>query len=79
MPIAYVLVNCELGKEDEIIRELKSLPGLVEIYVVHGVYDMIIKINTDTMEKLKETASWHIRKNDKIKTTQTLIVNERPK
>jgi DNA-binding Lrp family transcriptional regulator len=74
MPTGYVLINCELGYEDEIVNELKNLPGFVEINKVHGVYDMILKIKADTMEKLKETVSWHIRKNDKVKATLTLIV-----
>ena len=29
MPTAYVLINCDLGSEDDIIKELKKLPEVV--------------------------------------------------
>ena len=76
MPTAYVLLNCELGHENEIINELKKLPGVVEVEGSYGVYDMIVKISADTMDKLKETITWHVRKIEKIKSTLTLIVIE---
>ena len=76
MPIAYVLLNCELGHEPDIINELKKLPGINDVEGCYGVYDMIVKISSDSMDKLKETITWHIRKIDKIKSTWTLIVIE---
>jgi len=76
MPTAYVLLNCELGHENEIINELKKLPGVVEVEGSYGDYDMIVKISADTMDKLKETITWHVRKIEKIKSTLTLIVIE---
>jgi DNA-binding Lrp family transcriptional regulator len=76
MPTAYVLLNCELGHENEIINELKKLPGVVEVEGSYGVYDMIVKISADTMDKLKETITWHVRKIEKIKSTLTVIVIE---
>jgi DNA-binding Lrp family transcriptional regulator len=69
MPTAYVLLNCELGHEADIINELKKLPGVNDVEGCYGVYDMIIKISS-------ETITWHIRKIDKIKSTLTLIVIE---
>jgi DNA-binding Lrp family transcriptional regulator len=44
MPTAYVLINCDLGSEEEIIKELKKLPEAVEVSGVYGVYDIIGKI-----------------------------------
>ena len=76
MPTAYVLIHCELGHEDEIINELKNLPGVIEVEGSYGVYDMVVKIKADTMDKLKETITWNLRKIEKIKSTLTLIVIE---
>jgi DNA-binding Lrp family transcriptional regulator len=76
LPTAYVLINCELGHEDEIINELKNLPGVIEVEGSYGVYDMVVKIKADTMDKLKETITWNLRKIEKIKSTLTLIVIE---
>ena len=76
MPTAYVLINCELGSEEEIIKELKKLPGTVEVSGVYGVYDIVAKVSADTMEKLRETITWHVRKIDKVRSTLTMIVIE---
>jgi DNA-binding Lrp family transcriptional regulator len=76
MPTAYVLINCDLGSEEEIIRELKKMPGTVEVSGVYGVYDIIAKVSSDSMEKLRETITWHVRKIDKVRSTLTMIVIE---
>ncbi|AIF83259.1 transcriptional regulator, AsnC family [Candidatus Nitrososphaera evergladensis SR1] len=76
MPTAYVLINCDLGSEEDIIRDLKKLPEAVEVSGVYGVYDIIAKIRSDTMDKLRETITWHVRKIDKVRSTLTMIVIE---
>jgi DNA-binding Lrp family transcriptional regulator len=76
MAAAYVLINCEYGSEEEIIKELKELPESIEVYQAYGSYDLIAKISADTIDKLKESITWHIRRIDKIKSTLTLIVIE---
>lgn len=43
---AYILVNCDTGKETEIISELKKIP-VVEINGVWGKYDIFLKISTN--------------------------------
>jgi len=76
MPTAYVLINCDLGSEEDIITNLKKLPGAVEVSGVYGVYDIIAKIRADTMDKLRENITWHVRKIDKVRSTLTMIVIE---
>ena len=76
MPTAYVLINCDLGSEESIIGELKKLPGTVEVNGVYGVYDVVAKVSADTIEKLRETITWHVRKIDKVRSTLTMIVIE---
>jgi len=76
MPTAYVLINCDLGSEEEIIKELKKLPEAVEVSGVYGVYDIIAKIRSDSMDKLRETITWHVRRIDKVRSTLTMIVIE---
>ena len=76
MPTAYVLINCDLGSEEEILRELKKLPEIIEVSGVYGVYDIILKIRSATMGKLRETITWHVRRIDKVRSTLTMIVIE---
>ena len=76
MPTAYVLINCDLEYEEDIIKELKKYPEVIEISGVYGVYDIIVKIRSDTMDKLRETITWHVRRIDKVRLTLTMIVIE---
>ena len=72
MPHAFVLINCELGSEEEIISELKTFPDVKEVHGTFGAYDIIAKISSETVEKIRETISWKIRKIEKIRSTLTL-------
>jgi DNA-binding Lrp family transcriptional regulator len=76
MPTAYVLINCDLGSEEEILREVKKLSEVIEVNGVYGVYDIVVKIKSDTMDKLRETITWHVRRIDKVRSTLTMIVIE---
>lgn len=72
MPTAYVLINCRLGNEAEIIRELRSTSGVGEANGVYGLYDVITKISMDTDEGL-EVVLQKIRRIENILSTNTLI------
>ena len=73
MATAYVLINCELGSEESIIQELKNLDGVIEVHGTFGAYDILAKIESSTVEVLRETITWKIRKMDKIRSTLTLM------
>ena len=74
MPKAFVLMNAELGSEDSIVSELKSIEGVIEFYQVYGVYDIVAQVESETMEKVKETITWKLRKLNGVKSTLTMIV-----
>lgn len=76
MPIAFVLINTEIGSESEVLKVLKGVEGVEEAYSVYGVYDIVAKIRADTMDKLKDVVTWRIRRLDKVRSTLTMIVIE---
>jgi DNA-binding Lrp family transcriptional regulator len=76
MPKAFVLMNAELGSEDSLVSELKKLESVNEVYQVYGVYDIVAQVEADTMEKVKETITWKLRKLNGVKSTLTMIVME---
>jgi len=76
MPIAFVLVNTEIGSEGEVLKTLKDVEGVDEAYSVYGVYDIIAKIKAESMEKLKDIVTWRIRRLNKVRSTLTMIVIE---
>ena len=72
MTHAFVLINCELGSEEEIISELKTFSDVKEVQGTFGAYDIIAEISSESIEKIRETISWKIRKIEKIRSTLTL-------
>lgn len=79
MPVAFVLINSEIGSEGEVLNELKKVEGVEEAYSVYGVYDIIAKVRADSMEKLKDIITWKIRRLNKVRSTLTMIVIEEMK
>ena len=74
MTVAFVLINSELGFEEEIVSELNKIEGVREVYQVYGVYDIIVKIEGETMEKVKDIVTWKIRRLNRVRSTLTMIV-----
>ncbi|MEM1507512.1 MAG: Lrp/AsnC ligand binding domain-containing protein [Candidatus Bathyarchaeia archaeon] len=79
MPIAFVLINAEIGSEGEVLNELKKVEGVEEAYSVYGVYDIVAKVRAESMEKLKDIVTWKIRRINKVRSTLTMIVIEEMK
>ncbi|MEM2122730.1 MAG: Lrp/AsnC ligand binding domain-containing protein [Candidatus Bathyarchaeia archaeon] len=76
MPQAFVLINSEIGAEEELLKELREIENVKEAYSVYGVYDIVVRVEADTMERLKEIVTWRIRRLDKVRSTLTMIVME---
>lgn len=77
MPEAFVLINCELGLEKDILHSLSNLKGVEEVHLVYGVYDIIVKVKSEALEELKDIVINNIRKMNGIRSTSTLIVIEK--
>ena len=73
---AFVLINADIGTQNEVVNKLKQIPYVKEVYIVYGVYDIIAKIEAESMDKIKETISWHVRRLDHVRSTLTMIVVE---
>jgi len=76
MPKAFVLINTEIGSEADVLKDLKKVEGIIEARAVYGVYDIVARVEADTMDKLKEIVTWRVRRLDKVRSTLTMIVVE---
>lgn len=70
---AFVLINSNLGAEGEVIKGLKGIKEVREAHMVFGVYDIIARIETDTMQELNDVISQKIRQLDKTRGTITMV------
>jgi DNA-binding Lrp family transcriptional regulator len=76
MPSAIVLVNTEIGFENDVLKEIKKVECVAEASAVYGIYDIVARVKADTMDKLKEIVTFRIRRLDKARSTLTMIVIE---
>ncbi len=72
MEVAYVLIQCDLGSEVEIIQELSKIQEITEVRGTYGIYDMFCKIEADSKDVLDDIFTNKIRKVSKIRSTITL-------
>ncbi|PIN82362.1 MAG: transcriptional regulator [Nitrosopumilales archaeon CG11_big_fil_rev_8_21_14_0_20_33_24] len=72
MEIAYILIQCDLGAEVQIINEIMKIPEIKEVRGTYGIYDVFCKVQSDTKEELDQIITNKIRKIQKIRSTITL-------
>jgi DNA-binding Lrp family transcriptional regulator len=56
------------------MRSLKPIPEVKEAQTVYGEYDIIIRVETETMKEMKNLVSWRIRRLYRVRSTMTMIV-----
>ena len=72
MEVAYILIQCDLGAEGEIIEELSKIEQIKEVRGTYGIYDVFCRIEADSKNVLDDVITFKIRKVPKIRSTITL-------
>ncbi len=81
MPVAFILLNSDLGSDQEIITKLKEMLAVekgikYEVQGVYGIYDIVVKIEAANSDLLRTIITNKIRKIDKVQSTLTMMVIE---
>jgi DNA-binding Lrp family transcriptional regulator len=76
MPTAYVLLNTEIGAERQVLKDLRHIEGIREVYNLWGIYDIIANVNAETIDALKHIIDRQIAKIAKINSKLTMVVDE---
>jgi len=77
MPCAYVFINAEKGFEKNVLNRLTKLPNVKESYLTNGAYNIITKIDVDSIDNLKKIIAFNIRPQDNVESTLTMMIVER--
>ena len=48
------MINAEIGEENTVFMKLGDTPESKEAYLVYGLHDIIARIETTTMQELKD-------------------------
>ncbi len=75
---AFVLINSELGQEQSIIEALKDVEEIKEIHSLYGIYDLIIELEAENMNKVKDIVFNKVRRLKSVKSTITLLTYGEP-
>ncbi len=76
MVIAYSLISAEPGKTAEVFKKVKLIDGVRKAEAVAGPYDIVARIEVDSLEKLTKAVFGEVRSIPGVTNTTTLIVVE---
>jgi len=74
MKKAFVMISTDLGTERVLQSELKKVQGIVGVYQVFGIYDIVVVVEAETEEELKDIVFSKIRTLKYLRSTLTLNV-----
>lgn len=76
MLTAFIFLSAELGEEGNLLKQLRSIDNVKEAHLVYGVYDIIVKIEAENLDKLKKIVTRNIRSLSEVRSTITMTVAE---
>ena len=69
---AYVLAIVKKGTEHKVAEEIERYRGVSEVLVTYGMWDLVIKLETENLKELDKIVT-KIRQMSDIEQTHTLI------
>ena len=74
LEIAYVLVQCKIAHEMEVLKELLDIDIVKEAKGTFGYYDILVKIEAENTNVIEEIITKKIRVIPNVTTTTTLSI-----
>ncbi|TFG03749.1 Lrp/AsnC family transcriptional regulator [Candidatus Thorarchaeota archaeon] len=74
--LAYILMELEIGKSDEVLEQLRLIDEATKIAVTTGVYDIIVRLEVPTLEDLYDITVHKIHSIPGIRDTTTAVVEK---
>ena len=75
MVTAFVLVKVKPGSDEKLWEDISKLGKVKEIAWVYGEYDLILKVESFSLDQLDDFI-FALRKIENIKDTKTLIMSK---
>ncbi|MEE8181817.1 MAG: Lrp/AsnC ligand binding domain-containing protein [Candidatus Thorarchaeota archaeon] len=74
--MAYILMEIEIGRTDEVLQELRKIEEATKISVTTGEYDIVVLLEVPTLESLYDITVKQIHVIPGIKETTTAVVEK---
>jgi len=72
MAIGFVLMHIIPGHEDEVYNKLSKVPRIIELHPLFGEYDLIVKIEANDFEDIRNIVTNKIKLIEGVSGTETL-------
>ena len=59
---AFVLINCDMGKENDVVEHLRAIKNIKEAQATIGAYDIVAKIESGSEKEIKDVMDSEIEK-----------------
>jgi len=70
---SYTLARVLPAKDEEVYKAVKAFPEVKKVILTYGEYDLIIKVESDSLDDLDHFIFNKLRTTDGIAGTSTLI------
>ena len=74
MAKVLVCINTDVDSAKEVVQKLRAFKDVKEVSLVCGVYDIIAKVEGETIYEVSKFINRRIRKLDKVKSTLSLLL-----
>ncbi len=71
---AFVFITAEPDSSKVALEDLRTIEGVIEIYLSRGAYDIIAKVTGESLEHLREVVFKRIKNLSSVTSTLTLMV-----
>ena len=73
MPTAFVFITTNPSSMPVVLENIRAIEGVTEADMVYGVFDVVAKVQTETMDQLKHIVAYKIRSLANVLKTDTLL------
>jgi hypothetical protein len=76
MSKAFIFLNCDMGAEKNVIKEMKNISGVSQAAGLSGIYDIVAELNTDSENGIAKIVK-KFRSIANIRSCMTMVVAEK--
>jgi DNA-binding Lrp family transcriptional regulator len=71
---AFIFITADSELSRIALDDLRKISGVEEVYLSRGAYDLVAKVNGDSLEYIREYILKQIRRINSVKSTLTLTI-----
>ena len=74
---AFVLINTDDHIDDDmVLAQLRKIEGISEAYKVSGIYNILVKVEAETMDKVAKVVHYKLKNMKNIQSTLTMVATK---